>query len=81
MSEGQHEKHRLVGGGSMVLLVVTVPLWNEFRVAGNLLWNIFLAIFLLALAVAAILLQRYFRQHASEIGEAQFDTSNKRNGS
>jgi hypothetical protein len=79
MSEDQHENRPMVGAGAMVLLLIAVPLWSEFRVAGNLVWNIFLALFLLGLAVAAILLQRYFRQHASEIGEAQFDTSNKRN--
>jgi hypothetical protein len=60
-----------------VLLIVAVPLWNEFREPDNLAWNIFLAAFLLGLAIAAILLHRYFRQHPLEVGEARFDTSNK----
>ena len=49
--------------------------------AGNTAWNVFLGLFLIGLAVAAILLQRYFRRHAPEIGEARFDTSNEREGS
>ena len=78
MSEGERQSRRAVGGGAMVLLIIAVPLWNEFRVPGNLVWNTFLAVFLVGLAVAAILLQRYFWKHPSEIGEARFDTSNSR---
>jgi hypothetical protein len=79
MSEGQRQSRWVVGGGAMVLLIIAVPLWNEFRVPGNLAWNTFLALFLVGLAVAAILLQRYFWQHPLEVGEARFDTT-KRNG-
>lgn len=77
MSEGQQRSRWAVGGGALVLLIVAMPLWNEFRVAGNVAWNIFLGVFLIGLGAGAILLQRYFRQHASEVGEARFDTSNK----
>jgi hypothetical protein len=59
------------------LLLIAVPLWNEFRVPDSPAWNTFLALFLVSLAVAAILLQRYFWRHASEIGEARFDTTSK----
>jgi hypothetical protein len=78
MSDEQARRRRTIGGGAIILLIVAVPLWNEFRVRGNLAWNAFLAAFLVGLAIAAILLQRYFRRHASEIGEARFDTSNER---
>ena len=69
---------RVVGGGALVLLVIAEPLWNEFHVPGNRGWNAFLALFLIGLGIGAILLQRYFRQHLSEVGEARFDTTKKR---
>lgn len=77
MSDRQQQNRWVIGGGALVLLVIALPLWNEFRVSGNLAWNSFLAVFLIGLGVGAVLLQRYFRQHASEIGEARFDTTNK----
>jgi hypothetical protein len=76
MRDGQSQGRRAIGAGSIVLLIVAVPLWNEFRVRGNLAWNVFLGVFLCGLAVAAIMLQHYLRQHPSEIGEARFDTTN-----
>jgi hypothetical protein len=66
-----------VGGGALVLLVIAAPLWNEFRVPGNGLWNAFLAMFLIGLAGSALLLGRYFYLHSGEIGEARFDTRNE----
>ena len=80
MKELQTRNRRAIGGGALVLLIIAAPLWNEFRVRGNLGWNVFLALFLCGLAVAAILLQRYFRQHSSDIGEARFDTRNNLDG-
>ena len=77
MSEGQQQSRWVIGGGALVLLIIAEPLWDEFHVAGNVAWNAFLAVFLIGLGIGAILLQRYFRQHASEVGEARFDTSNK----
>ena len=78
MSDAKHQSRWAVGGGAIVLLIIAVPLWNEFRVPGNLAWNTFLALFLVGLAVAAVSLQRYFWRHPSEIGEARFDTANRR---
>ena len=77
MTRGQQQSRWILGGGALVLLIIAVPLWNEFRVTGNVAWNVFLGVFLIGLGIGAILLQRYFRQHASEVGEARFDTSNK----
>ena len=53
-----------------------LPALDEFRVPGNPVWNAFLAVFLVALVVVAVMLQRYFWKHPSEIGEARFDTTN-----
>jgi hypothetical protein len=78
MGEGRRQNRWVVGSGSIILLIIAVPLWNEFRVAGNTAWNTFLAVFLVGLAVAAIVLQRYFWKHPSEIGEARFDTTKHR---
>ena len=78
MSDEQAPKRWALGSGAVILIVITGPLWNEFRVPGNLGWNIFLALFLIGLAVGAFFLQRYFWKHRSQIGEARFDTSNER---
>jgi hypothetical protein len=71
------QKRRGAGGGAIIMLIIAIPLWNEFRVRGDVVWNIFLAVFLLSLCIAAIVLQRFFWRHASEVGEARFDTTNK----
>jgi hypothetical protein len=63
-------------GGAAILAVIALPLWDEFRIPGSLGWNIFLAVFLVSLAVGAFFLQRHFWKHPSEIGEARFDTRN-----
>ena len=70
-------RRRVMGGGAIALLLVAFPLWNEFSAHGTIGWNIFLAVFLVGLVVAAFCLQRYFVKHAGEIGEARFDTRNK----
>jgi hypothetical protein len=67
----------VVGAGAAVLLVIAEPLWNEFNVPGNRVWNAFLTLFLAGLAIAAVLLGRYFYTHSAEIGEARFDTRNR----
>ena len=77
MSTPKTSDRWVLGGGAIVLLVIAMPLWNEFRIKGQPLWNAFLAIFLIGLGVAAILFQRYFRAHTDEIGEARFDTRNQ----
>jgi hypothetical protein len=55
MSDQARRRWR-VGGGAIILLIVAVPLWDEFRVSGNPVWNAFLAAFLVGLGIAAILL-------------------------
>ena len=65
----------------MILVIIAAPLWGEFRVRGNDGWNVLLALFLIGLVVAALLLQRHFWRHGSEIGEARFDTTNRAEGS
>ena len=70
-------RHYVIGAGTVFLIVLGIPLYAEFSVPGNLAWNIFLILFLAGIAVAGFLLQRFFFQHAGEIGEARFDTRNK----
>ena len=61
----------------MIFLIIAFPLWREFSEPGQPVWNTVLALMLAALLVAAYFLQRFFREHIGEIGEARFDTSNK----
>jgi hypothetical protein len=68
------------GTAVVVLLGTTLPLYREFFEPGQTLWNLLLALFLLAVAVAAFLLALFFIGHAGEIGEARFDTRNKSDG-
>ena len=70
------------GGGASVLVLVTALLFQEFFEPGQTGWNMFLIFCLAGSIVAALFLQRFFRAHASEIGEARFDTRNEgeRNG-
>ena len=66
-----------MGGGAVVFIIIAFPLWREFREPGQSLWNTLLVLILAGLLVAAYFLQRFFREHIGEIGEARFDTSNK----
>jgi cobalamin biosynthesis protein CobD/CbiB len=66
-----------VGGGALVLIIVVPSLFREFAEPHATVWDIFLALFLAAVVIAAVLLQRFFVSHAAEIGEARFDTRNK----
>jgi hypothetical protein len=70
-------RHYVIGAGTVFLIVLGIPLYAEFHVSGNTAWNIFLILFLAGIAVAGFLLQRFFLDHAGEIGEARFDTRNK----
>jgi cobalamin biosynthesis protein CobD/CbiB len=74
---GARSRTQMVGGGAIVLILIAFPLFREFVEPGHAAWNLFLALFLAGLVVAAILLQRFFAAHAGEIGEARFDTRNK----
>jgi hypothetical protein len=73
----QRGRYYTVGGGAVVLLIIVAPLYQEFHEAGMTGWNIFLVLALASVVVAAFFLQRFFFQHAGEIGEARFDTRNK----
>ena len=63
----------LIGGG-IVIAAIAVMLGIEFFDSGNIGWDVFLGLFLIGLAVAAVLLGRFFLTHSAEIGEARFDT-------
>ena len=77
MSKPQTSNRWGLGGGAAILLVIATPLWNEFHVPGNAVWNALLAVFLIGLGVATFMLGRHFYVHSSEIGEARFDTRNE----
>ena len=65
-----------LGGGAFVLIIIAIPLWREFRVPGATGWNVFLALILIVLAVAAFFLQRYLQNNIADVGQAAFDTRN-----
>ena len=71
------EQRRKVGGGAAVLLVVLVPLWGEFHVPGQTLWNVILFLMLAGLFVGTIFLHRHLVKNIGQVGEARFDTRNK----
>ena len=58
-------------------LVLAWPLWREFNEPDSALWNIFLAVFLLALVGGAYLGVRFLQKNRIEVGEARFDTRNR----
>lgn len=65
-----------MGGGATVFVLVAVLLWRDLRMPGETGWNVLLAFMVVGLLVAAYFLQRFFKQHIGEIGEARFDTRN-----
>jgi cytochrome b subunit of formate dehydrogenase len=73
----QQDRHWAVGGGATVLVIITALMSREFFVSGQTAWNLFLLVMLVGLAIAGFWLNRYFAEHADEIGEARFDTRNK----
>ena len=56
--------------------VATLLLWELF-VPGNWGWNVALALMLAGFGAAAFFIHRYLSAHASEVGEARFDTTNR----
>ena len=66
-----------MGGGVLVLAALGIPLWAEFHEPGQAAWNVMLAAILIAVAVAAVVLHRFLRDHIDEVGEARFDTHNR----
>ena len=63
----------LIGGG-LAVAAIAVMLGIEFFDPANIGWDVFLGLFLAGAAVAAVLLGRFFLTHSAEIGEARFDT-------
>jgi hypothetical protein len=63
----------LIGGG-IAVAAIAVMLGIEFFDSANVGWDVFLGLFLAGAAVAAVLLGRFFLTHSTEIGEARFDT-------
>lgn len=76
----QRPNYAPVIAGAIVLLTIAAMLWMEFFEPGKLGWNIFLGLFLLGLAIAAVLLGRFFLTHSAEIGEARFHTVRREEG-
>jgi len=54
---------------------IAIPLWREFHEPNELLWNVFLAAFLIAVIAAAFFGLRYLEQNQVEVGEARFTSS------
>ena len=63
----------LIGGG-IVIAAIAVMLGIEFFDSANIGWDVFLGLFLVGVAIAAVLLGRFFLTHSAEIGEARFET-------
>ncbi|MEA1013698.1 hypothetical protein [Sphingosinicella sp. LY1275] len=72
------EQRWKVGGGAAVVVAVLLPLWGELHEPGQTLWNVFLFLMLIGLLVGTILLQRHLMKNIDQIGEARFDTRNKK---
>jgi hypothetical protein len=65
------------GAGVALLLGISIPLCAEFFEPRDYLWDAFLALFLVGVALATLRLGRFFASHAGELGEARFDTRNE----
>ena len=63
----------LIGGG-IVVVAIAVMLGMEFFDPAYIGWDVFLGLFLIGGCIAAVLLGRFFLTHSAEIGEARFDT-------
>ena len=58
-----------------VSTVLAVPLWLEFSEPDQPFWNIFLAVFLLAMVIGSFAGVRYLQKNRIEVGEARFVSS------
>ena len=63
----------LIGGG-VAIAAIAIMLGVEFFDPANVGWDVFLGLFLVAAVIGAVLLGRFFLTHSAEIGEARFDT-------
>jgi succinate dehydrogenase hydrophobic anchor subunit len=59
---------------------LAIPLWREFHEPSQPLWNVFLALFLVALVVGAFFGVRYLQKNNVEVGEARFTTTDAERG-
>jgi hypothetical protein len=73
VSERRASYGPLIGGG-IAIAAIAVMLGIEFFDPANIGWDVFLGLFLVAAAVGAVLLGRFFVTHSAEIGEARFNT-------
>ena len=74
MSAEQRANPAPLIAGAIVITAIAVMLGIEFFDSGNIGWDVFLGLFLVGVAIAAVLLGRFFMTHSAEIGEARFDT-------
>lgn len=51
---------------------LAVPMWTEFREPNHLIWNVFLATFLIGVVAAAFLGLRHLERNQVSVGEARF---------
>lgn len=54
---------------------LAAPLWREFHEANELVWNVFLAVFLIAVIAAAFIGLRHLEQSKAAVGEARFTSA------
>lgn len=53
---------------------LALPLWREFQEPGQMVWNVFLAVILIAIVVGAFVGVRHLQKNGIEVGEARFST-------
>ena len=56
---------------------LAIPLWREFHEPNQMIWNAFLASFLIALIAAAFFGLRYLEQNKVAVGEARFSSAER----
>jgi hypothetical protein len=84
VAQGNERKKGIVGdmmtkryGIVWLSAMLAIPLWREFHEPNNMLWNVFLATFLVAVVMGAFFGLRYLDQHQDAVGEAKFKSPRK----
>ena len=54
---------------------LAIPLWRELHEPNQLVWNVFLGAFLIALVAATFFGMRHLERNKIEVGEARFNSS------